>query len=371
MDIIKIVLESLPSKCRQQFSVIGVWHAVMLFQNPILYNPHGVNIRKIISAVIFSIMLKIAIKSSIAGVHEALLAEIGARAVLNSINISISNDIEIDTSILIAEPFAITNFLRERETNVKWVQSTFAGVEKIISADFPEKIVCTRVGSGFGTQMAEYCLGWLLYLHLNISQICDEQQHSSWKPEKFHSRESLRGKTIGILGAGDIGKSIAMASLAFGMVPIGFRRTASSGLPFPFSNLTQSIAKIMAASDIIVNCLPSTTETRGMLSLETFELCAREKRTIFINVGRGDVTSCAVIEEALQRGFISHAVLDVVEVEPLPPTHSIWSNPKVNITPHVSAVSTPHLVAQVFCDNLEKFVKDESLDYVVDFTKGY
>lgn len=317
---------------------------------------------------------KIAITSKIVGIVEAVITELQSRkalsAMLASGSIVFSTELETDSTILLTEPSIGANCLNdERSSSLIWVQSTFAGVNHLIDRTERRNYFLTRIGSGFGPQMVEYCFGWLLYLSQQISQCCHEQRSCSWRPGLYQSRQMLWGKTIGILGTGDIGTHISNASVAFNMNPIGFQKSFRTCLA-PFYRVSNNIEDILRDSDIIVNCLPSTFETRGLLTLEMFELC-KYKRPVFINVGRGDITSCEVIEEAIMNNYISDAILDVVEREPLDPSHSIWTNPRVHITPHISAISTPHLVAKIFCNNLEHFVEGRQLEYLVDLSKGY
>jgi phosphoglycerate dehydrogenase-like enzyme len=201
------------------------------------------------------------------------------------------------------------------------------------------------------------------------------QEVHSWDPLLYTcNRQSLQGKTIGILGVGEIGSQIANASTVLGLLPIGLRRSKmdeeSRSVSSSFLRITDDMDDILRSSDFVINCLPSTLATRRILSLEKFELCV-EKRPLFINIGRGDITTTGTIAEAITKGYISHAVLDVFDQEPLDPSDAAWDNPHISITPHISAVSTAAIVAKVFVSNLDKFVRGDPLDYVVDFSRGY
>lgn len=165
---------------------------------------------------------------------------------------------------------------------------------------------------------------------------------------------------------------------------------------------------VLVESDVVVNTLPSTPHTTHMLTHSLFQEAsiARGDRPppLFINIGRGDIITTSDLlaslneeggtqDDAAQQSSstscLSYAVLDVVEEEPLPPTSPLWTHPKVSITPHISAISTPELVIGVFTENLLKFLEiqeglpegDEggesldslrqSLNYVVNSSKGY
>ena len=139
----------------------------------------------------------------------------------------------------------------------------------------------------------------------------------------------------------------------------------------------------MRRSDYVVNTLPSTSATRGLLdsgilaracggnvaSMES--LVPPRGPPVLINVGRGDIVSESTLIDALSRGYLSHAVLDVFAVEPLPPSSTLWDHDKVTITPHVAAVSYAHDVAAVFITNLELWARGQPLQHVVNRQIGY
>lgn len=149
------------------------------------------------------------------------------------------------------------------------------------------------------------------------------------------SKQSLSGRVLGVMGVGDIGKNIAKTGKYFGMSTIGLCRTsrevsvkdiqsrggAGNEKPSVFDNLTISVDDILRNSDIIVNCLPSTPQTKYLLNKRnlTVNLYNRPRSPpLFINIGRGDVISESDVLFALQTKLFGHAVLDVFEKEPLP-----------------------------------------------------
>ena len=218
--------------------------------------------------------------------------------------------------------------------------------------------------------MIEYCLGWIFFIQNKIALAGALQQQQHWAPEPFLDRPQLFQKRVAILGSGDIGKSIARALHPLGCKVVGFSRRGG-GTPLPeFSLISSNIHEVLRGSDVIINCLPSTSLTRGMLTAETFAAC-KDKAPIFINVGRGDITKTSTVLSALNDGHLAHAVLDVFEQEPLPRDDPLWLHPRAHLSPHISAVSTPGIVAKVFVDNLEKFTHGEPVDYVVDFQNEY
>jgi phosphoglycerate dehydrogenase-like enzyme len=297
--------------------------------------------------------------------------------------------------------------------NITWIQSTFAGVNTIVNACHSNNnIILSRIGEGFGPQMSQYVFGWILALQNKIELSMEYQQRKLWNDTPFRERGSVTGKTLGVMGVGNIGSNIATTAKSFGMNTIGYRSKDSSTFHPAFDSYTSSLNDLIASSDYIVNTLPSTPSTRYLLSNEFINEYLHSKidnssskqshiGPIFINVGRGDIISSSVLIHALDTNVFQHAVLDVVEIEPLPQDNPLWIHPKVSITPHISAISTPELISEIFIKNLRQYLqcmeehhsqnenssKSTTFDYdsrdalieelrrnifhVVDYVKGY
>jgi phosphoglycerate dehydrogenase-like enzyme len=308
--------------------------------------------------------------------------------------------------VMLADPKLIAQHLDRGFPDLKWLQSTYAGVNVIVDTSSRRDYVLTRVGSGFGPQMCNYCFSWILHFQQLMPASRELQNSRDWNQDLFFKRTDLSGKTISILGAGAIGSAIAHAAAAFGMKCIGLKsasinssvardQNGCSSDKSPFERLTTSLEDALACGDYVINCLPSTVTTRYVLTPELLMACNEtRKRTgnnneppLLINIGRGDFVATETIISALDNGYLRHAVLDVFEEEPLPPNSPLWSHPKVSVTPHISAVSTPELASELFVDNLERFLSamisnsgtdvmscDELakvLKYTVNREKGY
>ena len=323
--------------------------------------------------------LRVVIKSCIAGLEEAcrvaLTKNPRLQILVENSQLVISDVMDSTTTVLLCEPSTGASLIDQPEySKIVWMQSTYAGVNALLGNSTRRDYLCTRIGSGFGPQMAEYCMGWILHHYLCCDKSIQDQLACQWDSTPYISRKrGLQGKVLGILGAGNIGTSIAITASAFGMNPIGFVRNSSRTIATSHvlsSWTTTSLEEVLRSSDVLINCLPSTPQSRNMLTLEKFDIC-KENMPIFINVGRGDIAAEETILEALDRGYLSRAVLDVFPIEPIPSTSRLWTHPKINITPHISALSTPDIVATVFISNLEKFIDSHTLEYVVDMTAGY
>ena len=152
----------------------------------------------------------------------------------------------------------------------------------------------------------------------------------------------LSSLTLSVLGCGDIGRCIAAAAQAFGMRTIGYTRTPrgeNDKRQRGVDEYTTDLSHALQSADYVVAALPSTPETRRLLSGEALAIASKDKGgkcPVFLNVGRGDVIDEVSIVSALDNQYISAAILDVFEVEPLPVESPLWSHAKVVVSPHVS-----------------------------------
>ncbi|GLE11355.1 hypothetical protein PINS_up023735 [Pythium insidiosum] len=237
--------------------------------------------------------------------------------------------------------------------------------------------------------MAQYVLGWIVAVERQFFAAREFQLRREWASAQLEYRP-FGELTVGVLGFGDIGQSIGRLLKAAGFRVLGFKRsvnvleaTTDGGDPNGASagaagfsvgdaahRVTSNLQHVLEQSDVLVNVLPSTEATRGLLHDGNLPLCARRK-PLFINVGRGDVVSEAALLTALDRRWISRAVLDVVATEPLPVASALWSHANVHVTPHVAAKSFPSDVADVFVDNLNRFLAREPLRFRVNWLTGY
>jgi phosphoglycerate dehydrogenase-like enzyme len=270
-----------------------------------------------------------------------------------------------DAEVVLADPGLVAHHL-DRVKELKWLQSTYAGVDSFFQASSRRDYQLTRIKGVFGPLMAEYVLAHILARERHLLVLARQQQARHWQRASYRQLPEL---TLGILGVGDIGRVVAGAAKALGMTIWGLRSRpeAVEGVDriFPPDQLDE----FLAGPDYLVNTLPSTPDTRGLLSGETLSKC--RPSAVLINIGRGDVIDEASIVRAVGEGWIGGAVLDVFPEEPLPEDSPLWSLPGVTITPHVAALSLPEPIADVFVVNLARYRAGEPLRHLVDWGKGY
>lgn len=267
--------------------------------------------------------------------------------------------------IVMGSPLMIRDALSELP-NLKWAQSTWAGVEPLLDPSLRRNYILTNARGVFGQLMSEFVLAYLLAHERKLFELAERQQTKEWKG--FQAR-SLRGKTIGLLGVGSIGAEVARTAKFFGMNVRGYTRASEAGKYADRYYHTGQLNDFAEGLDYLVNILPNTKNTQKIVDAEL--LNALPSHALFINVGRGSTVDQSALLEALQGERIAGAVLDVFEEEPLPKEHPFWSAKNLKMTFHTSAPSLPEDIAKVFIANYRLYIKRKPLKYVVDFEKGY
>ncbi|TWT40713.1 Glycerate dehydrogenase [Thalassoglobus neptunius] len=251
----------------------------------------------------------------------------------------------------------ITPSLLSASKRLSWVQSPTASLEHYI---FPELIEhpcqLSNMRGIFGDVIADHVMGLVLMAARNLHIYVRQQSEGDWLPVGGQSTHStlfdgpgqekdidrahlhLSDCTLGVVGVGGIGSEICRRAKAFRLNILGVdpvcRLVEEINLPvWP----TERLDELLAVSDFVVIAAPHTPATEGLFGPEQFR---RMKSSAWlINVGRGVIVQLDALTDALQSGEIGGAALDVLEQEPLPKNHPLWSLRNVIITPHVAAAS--------------------------------
>ncbi|MBI4589625.1 MAG: D-2-hydroxyacid dehydrogenase [Candidatus Rokubacteria bacterium] len=269
-----------------------------------------------------------------------------------------------DTEILYAWKFP--SHLLARASRLRWIQAMGAGVEEFFVPDLPPRVIVTRATGMFGAWMAEYTLGWCTWVTQRMEAFREAQHERRWRaldPEPLH------GRTLAIVGLGDIGRQIARAGAALGMRVIGVSRSGRPQRGLAAVYRPSSLARALRQADFAVSVLPLTEETRGLIG--EAELRAMKPTAWLLNIGRGAVIQEPALVRALGEKWIAGGILDVFDTEPLPPDHPLWALPNVVITPHIAGPSVPAEIAPVFNANLRRYLAGQRLRFVVDRARGY
>ena len=332
--------------------------------------------------------------------------------------------------VLLADPDLLVENHAYLTPACRWVQGTWAGVDRIVSAlrdakCSPPPWPLTRFGGFFGPAMSDYVLGGILMHERHFGVYAREQVAGLWRPDtsvidgdattpipRIRAYSPLTRRSVAVLGMGDIGRHVARACLARGMRVRGVVRRHPSaaehtvdGVEYQVGALDGLLPSALAACDYVVNVLPSTSSTRGALTLDVLRKASQARRLAqkeeeeeeggvgdgahamaaaaataatagpyFINVGRGDLaTHDNLWADAVDEGLLSGCLLDVFNAEPPPKSCRLWTHPRVTMTPHIAAVSFPEEVAAAFTDNYMRYTSGGpgKLKYAVDFEAGY
>ncbi|HEY7293438.1 MAG TPA: D-2-hydroxyacid dehydrogenase [Dehalococcoidia bacterium] len=270
--------------------------------------------------------------------------------------------------------YELPNDLLQRAPSLRWVHTVAAGVERYIAAGFLERagLAFTSGQGPTSRPIAEYILMAMLMLAKNAPRYVRQQEERRWQG---HRGFEVRGKTLGIVGLGTIGNATAQLARAIGCRVIAVRRSVQE----PQENVdgadlvlpARELPRLLSESDFVALCAPATAETRHLIDAAALR---QMKRTAYlINIARGSLIDEAALVAALRAGEIAGAALDVFEPEPLSPESELWSLPQVLITPHVSNASEhfAHRAAELFIDNLGRYLRGEPLRNVVSRDKGY
>jgi glyoxylate/hydroxypyruvate reductase A len=249
---------------------------------------------------------------------------------------------------------------------LRWIQCMGAGVERLLVPELPAGVRVTRAAGIFGPWMAEYTLGWCLWVTQRMDGFRASQRQRRWAPV---DPVPLRGQTLCVIGLGDIGRHVAKLAGALGLRVIGVTRSGRGSRDAQRVYRTKALRIALARADFAVLTLPLSEETRGLVGAA--ELAAMKPTAWLLNLARGPIVDEAALLEALRGHRIGGAVLDVFDTEPLPADHPFWGLDNVVVTPHISGPSTPREIGPIFNDNLRRYTANRPLRHLVDRALGY
>lgn len=255
--------------------------------------------------------------------------------------------------------------------NMHKLQAVFvlgAGVDRILKRDDldPAVPVIRLTDAGMAQQMLEYVLYGVLHVQRHMGQYRRQQAQRQWQPVAAATAAQTR---IGVLGLGEIGGRVAQSLAAMGYAVAGWSRSGRQ-LPGVEDFVGEAgLPALLARTDILVNLLPSTPATRGLLDSRMLSLLPRG--AALINAGRGEQLDEAALLGLLDSGQLRFAMLDVFEVEPLESVHPLWSHPAVLVTPHIAAMTLVAAAMEQIAANLQALVQGQPLQGLVLRARGY
>lgn len=267
--------------------------------------------------------------------------------------------------VWLGQPDLLANLLRQGHSP-SWLQSTWAGITPLLVEGLSRDYRLTRAVGIFGQVMAEYLLTYMLGHEREVLARLMSQVERRWDNRPG---QSLAGRNVLIVGAGDIGERVAQFLVPFGVQVYGVATSARVQAPFIRVAGLSDLGQMVGDMDYVINLLPNTPATHDLYDAKLF---ARFKPTaLFINVGRGVAVVDADLVAALKEGHLAGAVIDVCRQEPLPQRHPFWTAYGLLLTGHSSAPTSPAAMTELFVDNLRAYQAGQPLRGEVDFTKGY
>ena len=262
--------------------------------------------------------------------------------------------------------------------DLRCVMALGAGIDGLLPL-VPEGVTLTRlVDASLAASMREYVLFHVLRYHRAMDAYEADGARQHWQPRPYPPASA---RTVGVLGLGELGRSVASALAGLGFRVLGLRRGAAEGRDGDAGaeggalagvrclNGEAGEAEILAESEILVCLLPLTDETRDYFDAQ--RVARMRPGAQLINVARGAHVVDEVLLAALDAGHLSAATLDVFRQEPLPPEHPFWRHPKVTVTPHVASLTNLDAVAAQLADNVCRYAEGRPLLHVVDRARGY
>jgi len=273
------------------------------------------------------------------------------------------NDIEY--AVVWKHPRGILN----QYPNLKAILSLGAGVDHVISdPELPEGLPIVRlVDKKLTHEMFLHSLHWVLHFHSDQYLYRIQQQSREWIQQSSVQSED---RTIGIMGLGNIGKSIgdSLVNLDFNVVGWGARPKNSLG-EINYYYGQEQLAVFLRQSDILINVLPLTENTKNILTKNELKLLP--EGSFIINIGRGGIINESDLLSALDSGHITAAALDVFAQEPLPENNSLWTHPSVYVTPHIAGQSNPRSAAKTIAENIRLIETGEDPYPIYSLHSGY
>ena len=251
--------------------------------------------------------------------------------------------------------------------NLKMIVSLGMGVDHLLADDKLPDVAITRImDDGLVGQMAEFAIFWALWHHRDIEKYAASQRAKKWKPEEFIDTIHRR---IGIMGLGTIGTDTAQKIAMLGFPTLGWSRTAKTIAGVETFHGREALPKFLGQTNILVNVLPLTRETRGIMDKTLF--AQLPKGCFIINMGRGGHVVDEDLLAAIDSGHLAGAALDVFNTEPLPADHPYWTHPKVHITPHMAGYTNPRTASPGVIENIKRLRAGQPLTNTVDPKSGY
>ena len=253
-----------------------------------------------------------------------------------------------------------------RYPNLRAILAVTAGVEQFAGGDYPDVPIVRLADEAMAGEMAAYAAHWVVHFHRKLDAYLDQQAAKVWRPIRTAATGDF---PVGILGFGAIGRHIGKCLAGLGYPINAWTRSGGEEEGITHYRGRDGLKEMVSTSRAVVNVLPDTPETRGLIDAEVLAHFA--PGSVYVSLGRGATTIESDLVSALDYGILSAAVLDVTETEPLPPESQLWEHPRVRITPHTSGFTRASTAAPLIAANIRRIQRGEQPFPLYDPRRGY
>jgi D-2-hydroxyacid dehydrogenase (NADP+) len=302
------------------------------------------------------------------------------KPIAGDIDIKIYSPGSVDSPSYVEQAEVVIGFCRksllDQLPKLIWFQNIGSGSEgcSSLSGVSGGDFTLTNIRKIAAAPIAEHAISMVLMLNKNLHRYHHNQRQGEWKRYVKPSviTGELSDKTLLVLGLGGIGSQIAKRADALGMRVIATRNSSRSGPDYVAKvGLAHELYALAKEADFVVNALPLTTKTTGLIDQKFF--ASMKKGAAYLSVGRGRSTNQNDLLTALKSGQVGGAGLDVTDPEPLPSDHPLWTIENIVITPHIAGMGAGarKRTLILFQENLRRYLNGDKLLNVVNINRGY
>lgn len=257
--------------------------------------------------------------------------------------------------------------LFDEQTALRVAFNLGAGVDHLLALDLPPQLQILRLqDAGMAVQMAEYVCHAVIRRYRQFDRYQHQQAQGLWNPRSLRSRSEF---TVGVMGLGVLGSRVARAVRGFEFPVLGWSRSRHELEGVRCYAGEGEFDDFLRATRVLVCLLPLTDGTRGIVNSRTLSLL--QHRGYLINVARGGLVVEDDLRKHLDSGHLAGAMLDVMQQEPLPPGHWMWSHPSVTVTPHISGMTLRRETIAQVVRAVEALRRGEQPAGHIDLVRGY
>ena len=253
--------------------------------------------------------------------------------------------------------------------NLKWIHSVWAGVEGLLQSNIKREIDIVRlIDPNLAKVMSEASLAATMFIHRDMHLYQTQQTYAKWHQ---HRVTLNKDRKVGILGLGELGLRVGQQLVKNDFQVAGWSRSKKdiSSYGITSTHGSSGLELLLQSSEILIVLLPLTPDTKGLLN--DASLAKLPQGASVINFARGPILEEKALLKHLDSGYLSHAILDVFDQEPLPSEHPYWSHQKVTVWPHIAAPTDRESAAQIVGDNIRNYFESKQLPQTVDREKHY